>query len=364
MLLLAVTFISAFTANQSAPKSDNQVPQEIDEILSEDEILSQKRDKINSDSIEIDISEIELSLDSLSGAPALFTWFNDESVFNLSGATLILKPVELTNMYTGEKYYRLIIKADPYSGNSIIGYLLIEDAVSLINAFIKINEYVNKSLYENSEEILYRKDIDLDRAIIMWLDYNEESYNWKGSLSIVSNSLGVGCEIKDVIEDLPKLIKFLEDGVKNLTLRMYNGDTTKKLMKRHQPNGDVLYYWDGNTQYDSIPITDIEYIDKRYFYGEKYIEKKNKDLNKIIEKNNPSIKTLGKYGYIDIVWNPEGKVVQFKIMLTKEVSKKISERTIKIMLNKIREFKIKKYQTTKDEDCEHTRAAIPLEMEE
>ena len=156
----------------------------------------------------------------------------------------------------------------------------------------------------------------------------------------------------------------LKQGVNALEARRVNGDLNKKLLIEAQKNGDKLYYWENKSQYDDLPITSIEYIDERFLYGNKYIEDKNKILTKIIRDNNPKIDILGQYGYIDIVWNPEGKVVNVKLMISKDATWKLSERTIKIMLMKIREFKIKKYQTTKDEECEYMRVAIPLEMEE
>ncbi len=374
MLLLAVTFISAFTANQNAPKSDNQVPQEIDEILSEDEILSG----------EFRIPK-DMYLDSHNEAPMLVTWFDTPQKIDFaSGCKLYLGVYEQTNLYNDTKDYsfyfdvRFIDFWRNISSKISVG-VSEHKILSIIQALKRINEYYNKSLAIEMESISYVKDLTSSVGININFSYNPNNYKWEGNvkfytedatfnmmsqLSVPTTGFCIIGRFKDVQEDLPLLIECLERGISSIEARRENGDLSKKLLIEAQKNGDKLYYWDGNTQYDSIPVTAIEYIDKRYFYGEKYIEKKNKYLNKIIEKNNPSIKTLGKYGYIDIVWNPEGKVVQFKIMLTKEASKKISERTIKIMLNKIPEFKIKRYQTVSIEECEHTRAAIPLEMEE
>lgn len=358
-LFAIISLIAVSATNQTNQKNRENTTHEVDELLSEDEILSgdqKNEDKIRPDSIGIDIPEFLKNLDEIYDAPTLLTWFHE--AYKMKGG-ITIRPVELTNMYTGNKYYRLLFKVERAYGISS-RLISVEETATIIDALKNVNEYINKSLSESSEEVSYTKNFssNVNDQISFWFDYDADNYKWKGYIRFMD----VASQFDNVIRDLPQFIELLKQGVNALEARRVNGDLNKKLLIEAQKNGDKLYYWENKSQYDDLHVTPIEYIDERFFYGNKYIEDKNNILKDIIKDNNPKIDSLGKYGYIDIVWNPKGKVVNVKLMISKDAARQLSERTIKIMLNKIREFKIKKYQTTKDEDCEYMRVAIPLEM--
>ena len=350
-LLATITLISVSATNQT-DSSNNKTSREVDELLSEDEILSTKNEsKILSDSIGIDLPEFFKKLDEIYDAPILLTWFQE--AYKLNGE-ISVRPVELTNMYTSNKNYQLLLNVEKSYGNSS-RLISTEETISIIDGLKRISEYINNSFSEDSEEISYCKKFsqNFSDQISFWFEYDANDCKWDGYIGLINKTSW----FDNVIRDLPQFIELLEQGVNTLEARRVNGDFSKKLLIETQKNGAKLYHWDENSQYDDLPITSVEYI------GKKYVEDKNKILKDIIKENNPKIDTLGKYGYIDIVWNPYGGVVNAKLIISKDAAKQISERTIKIMLNKIREFKIKKYQTSKDEECEYMRVAIPLRME-
>ena len=371
-LLAIISLIAVSATNQTSQKNGTQTSPEVDELLSEDEVLSG----------EFRIPK-DMYLDSPNEAPMLVTWFDTPQKIDFeSGCKLYIGVYEQTNLYNGTKDYSFYLDVRcmdfwrSISTKIAVGVSK-NKMLSIIQALRRINEYYNKSLATETESITFVKDLTSSVGINFNFSYNPDNYKWEGNvkfytedatfnmmsqLSVPSTGFCIIGRFKDVKKDLPSLIESLERGISSIDARVY--EQGRKLLIETQTNGDKLYYWDENSQYDDLPITSIEYIDKRFFYGNKYVEDKNKILKDIIKDNNPKISTLGKYGYIDIVWNPYGGVVNAKLMISKDAAWQISERTIKIMLNKIREFKIKKYQTTKDEECEYMRVAIPLEMEE
>jgi hypothetical protein len=364
-LLAIISLIAVSATNQTSQKNGTQTSPEVDELLSEDEVLSgnqKNEDKIRPDSIGIDIPDFLRKLDEIYDAPTLLTWFQD--AYKMNGG-ISIRPVELTNMYTGNKYYRLLFKVERDYGNAS-RLVSTEETISIIDGLKRISEYINKSFIEEPEEISYCKKLsqNVREQISFWFEYDANDYKWKGSLSLIN----VTSWFDNVIRDLPQFIELLKQGVNTLEARMVNGDFYNKLQTKQQEDGQVSYFWDGNMSHNNIPITPIEDLAEKIYNGIKYFYDKKKTLNKkleiIIKENspNPNIESLGKYGYADIVWNSEGSVVSERLVLTQDAEKQISERTIKIILNKIREFKIEKYKTAKGEESEYIRIIFTLEM--
>ena len=134
-LLAIISLIAVSATNQTSQKNGTQTSPEVDELLSEDEVLSG----------EFRIPK-DMYLDSPNEAPMLVTWFDTPQKIDFeSGCKLYIGVYEQTNLYNGTKdfsFYLDVLFMDFWRSIStkIAVGVSKNKMLSIIQALRRINE--------------------------------------------------------------------------------------------------------------------------------------------------------------------------------------------------------------------------------
>ena len=363
-LLAIISLIAVSATNQTSQKNGTQTSPEVDELLSEDEVLSG----------EFRLPD-DIYLEASDDAPMLLSWFQDTtSVITLeNGNKLMFTPVEVTDLYTKEKRYYISVKAG-YNINNIEHSITIlitkEEASSIIKALNRISEYV--PCESISENIIYEKSVPLYGVNIEFkfsYDYKKDKWDCffvssaNGALLRTSkggsyeNGFIIHGKLKDTWSEIHRIICSLNDGIKNLDERK-SKVSCRYLVEECLDDGNV-YYWD---KYKNVEAKLVNAGELDIYYDfEKNYKELNDRINKIIHKNQSWIKSLNRYGTIEVNITRTGELLYPKLKIRKDLTEELSKRTIAKILDTIDEFKFLSYN--KKVLSPQFKIILPLTME-
>lgn len=296
-----------------------------------------------------------IALDSIYNAPVLISWFDKPVAINLENNNkLAINVAEITDLYSGDKKYRLhfdinFSSIDANAINfriidfSIKQFVSYEKGVSMVNALKGIHKYIAEQLPSTPENIRYSIDLSSDVIFDMHLSYNPENYKWICCMEFstpnskltystkyrtASNGFTIYGYLKNFTTDFPRLINTLETQLMTLKTKMEQTNVDS-LDITHQNDGTVICQYN----YTEFPSGELNVNIEDIYDLTGYASKLNSKLNKILHKEIPSVENFGKYGLVNIVVGKKGKVLGYKLILKEEAFNLLNKRTIMIMLN-------------------------------
>lgn len=320
-----------------------------------------------------------LHLDAIYEAPMLLSWFQDTTtIIGLSNGNIItIKPVELTNMYTGVKDYLICSSVSHKSGyqTNDISFLITKDeANSIVNALNCISNYVPN---ENISEIIHYEKLIPSYGVNIRFKffYNNERKQWEcffitsASQSVVStNNIGihdggfvVHGKLKDTWKGIYEIVCALCKGIKELDKRKLK--YRERYIIEEEEDDVSVFYWNdiANIKEKKVEIS-IENL-KKYYNEKEFYFNLNNEIYKIIKSNQIWLaRELPKnYAVVEVDIDCKGKLLNPKLILKHGLNDVFSKRTIAMILDKISGFKITNYTNIINPEFHVT---IPLRLSE
>lgn len=310
------------------------------------------QESINANKSIIEFPEV-LTLDSIYYAPTSISWFGQPLKMWLSNNNnLIVDVAEITDLYSGEKKYRLHYDINfsaidinlKNNTMSISQFITYEKGLSIVNALKALHNYITEHLPSVRENLNYTIELSSDIKFNIHLTYNPKNYKWKCCLEFSSmnskttyskkfridtNGFTLYGYLNNSFTDIPQLISILERQLLALKTKQSNNNTTK-LITSTQKDGSVICFYN-NTVFPTGNIhTNIEEI----YDFKSFATNLNKKIAKVIKNEALNSDNLDKrYGFINIVIGSKGKVLGYRLTLSKGTYNKLNKRTISLMLN-------------------------------
>lgn len=324
-------------------------------------------------------------LDSLYSAPVLISWFDSPVTIELANSNkLIIDVAEITDLYTGEKDYKLHFNVDFTPINTLTSmkikrFLTYEKSVSIINALKAIYNYTQSAMPNIKENINYCIYLESGIEFNVALSYDPKDYKWDCVLEFVAeNSVMTNSEnyrvlptngfvlygkLKNISLDLPKMIDVLEQRLITLKNRMrQDTDTISSRFSAYQGDGFV-YFWivdkRGDKEYRDVEIDTFSKIFKKG-----HIKDLNKKVNKVLLKEIVNFESLGEFGFVEIVVDVNGNIVESKLAIKDAAKMHFSNRVMTLLFEVLNDFSELKFNYANKEveevHWETLKIRIPL----
>lgn len=309
------------------------------------------QESVNTNNSIIEFPEV-LTLDSIYNAPTSISWFGQPLKMMLTNNNnLIIDVAEITDLYSGEKKYRLHYNINfstidinlNTSTMSISQFVTYEKGISIVNALKALHNYTTEQLPSVRENLNYSIGLSSDIEFNIHLTYNPKNYKWNCCLEFSSmnskttyskkfrqnsNGFTLYGYLNNSFTDLPQLISILERQLLALKTRQNNSNTIP-LITSHQKDGSVICFYNNS----SFPTGNIHTNIEEIYDFTSFATRLNKKINKVIKNEVPNSNDLDKrYGFINIVIGSGGEVLGYRLTLSKDTYNKINKRSIMLML--------------------------------
>ena len=295
-----------------------------------------------------------IALDSIYNAPVLISWFDKPVAINLENHNkLVIDLAEITDLYSGDKNYRLHFDISFRSTNSadreIKTFVSYEKGVSMVNALKGIHKYIAEQLPSTPENIRYSIDLSTDIMFEMNLSYNYTKYNWEcyiefstqNSIKTYSDNFRISPSngfvlygyLKNTSTDLPRLINYIEQRLLTLKTRMEQDAQNERLLFSYNDDGSVTCSYNDERQPTGEMLWGIENI----FDINGYSKKISKKFTKILTNELSNITDISTIGIANIIIDKNGEILGKKITFPKETFHRLNKRIIMLLLNCINE---------------------------